>query len=99
LPAGIVSAQEHCLTSDLSRARQTGATPFSTARLAADRAEGRFLASADSDGVWFGVSRIPLTLFTSQGTDALIADVPSAVVDVLQLTCPEHVVVKQKACF
>ena len=62
-------------------------------QLATDRAEGRFLASADSEGAWFGVSRVPLTMCMSQGTDALITDVPSAVIDVLRLVCPEHLVV------
>ena len=42
LPAGIVSAQEHCLTSDVTRARLTGATSLPADRLVADRAEGRF---------------------------------------------------------
>jgi len=93
LPAGIVSAQEHCLTSDVTRARETAATPLSRVQLATDRAEGRFLASADSEGAWFGVSRVPLTMCMSQGTDALITDVPSAVIDVLRLVCPEHLVV------
>jgi hypothetical protein len=93
LPAGIVSGQEHCLTSDFARARATGATAFSRARLSADRAEGRFLASAESDGVWFGVSKVALTVCTIQGQDALLTDVPSPVIDVLRLVCPEHLVV------
>ena len=67
LPTGIVSAQEHCLTSDSTRARETGATALSRSRLATDRAEGRFLASADAEGAWFGVSKAPLTICTSQG--------------------------------
>jgi hypothetical protein len=89
LPAGVVPAQEHCLTSDVARARETGATALSRSRLAADRAEGRFLASADAEGSWFGVSKAPLTICTSQGKDALIADVPPAVVELLRLVCPE----------
>jgi hypothetical protein len=93
LPHGIVSAQEHCLTSDLTRARETGATALPRSRLSTDRAEGRFLASIDADGVWFGVSKVPLTLFMSQGKDAVITDVPSGVIDVLRLMCPEHLVV------
>ena len=61
-------------------------------RLSADSAEGRFLASVESDGAWFGVSKVPLTLCTSQGKDALITDVPSGVIDVLRLTCSELLV-------
>jgi len=93
LPAGIVSAQEHCLTSDVTRARDTGATALPRSRMANDRAEGRFLASADVDGAWFGVSKALLTIYISQGKDALITDVPSAVIDVLRLTCPDLLVV------
>ena len=79
--------------SDSARARETGATALSKSRLSNDRAEGRFLASIDSDGAWFCVSKVPLTLCTSQGKDAVITDVPSAVIDVLRLVCPEHLVV------
>jgi hypothetical protein len=93
LPGGIVSVPEHCLTSDLTRARLTGATALPADRLVADRAEGRLLASAHADGAWFGVSKVPLTLCTSQGKDALIEDVPPGVVDLLRQACPELVVV------
>lgn len=93
VPAGIVSAQEHCLTTDAARARATGATALPKGRLSADRAEGRFLASALSDGEWFGVSKVLLTMCTSGGKDALITDVPPAVIDVLRLACPEQIVV------
>ena len=93
LPEGIVPAQEHCLTSDVTRARTTGATALPADRLLADRAEGRMLACVQSDGAWFGISKIPLTLFTSQGKDAFVSDVPSGVIDVLCLICPELLVV------
>ena len=93
LPVGIVSAQEHCLTSDFTRARETGSTALSRSRLATDRTEGRFLASANVEGEWFGVSKVPLTLYVSQGKDALISDVPPAVIDVLRLVYPERLVV------
>jgi hypothetical protein len=93
LPDGIVPAQEHCLTSDVARARDTGATALPKSRLSTDRAEGRFLASSDSDGAWFAVSKVPLTFYTSQGKNALMTDVPSAVIDVLRLMCPKHLVV------
>ena len=89
---GIVVAQEHCVTSDLQRALSTGATAFPRGRIVSDRNEGRFLASAESGGQWFGLSKVVLTLCTSQGKDALLVGVPPAVVNVLQLTCPGLVV-------
>jgi hypothetical protein len=36
---------------------------------------------------WFCVSKAILTALTSRGRDALIRDVPAAVVDELRLTC------------
>ena len=93
LPAGIVSAQEHCLTSDVTRARISGATALPADRLIADRAEGRFLACAHSEGAWFGVSKVPVTLCPSQGKDVLITDVPPAVIDIYARVCPELLVV------
>ena len=96
LPAGIASAQEHCLTSDVTRARLTGATFLPADRLIADRAQGRLLACAQSEGAWFGVSKVPLTLFVSQGKDAFITDVPREVIDVLRIMCPEILVVMHK---
>jgi hypothetical protein len=93
LPDGIVPAQEHCLTSDVARAGATGATAMPADRLAADRAEGRLLASAQAEGAWFGISKVPLTVCTSQGKDALITDVPPAVIDVLRRACPDLLVV------
>ncbi len=88
----VVSAQEHCLTSDVARAGTTGATSLTADRISADRAEGRWLASARAEGVWFGVSKVLLTIFTSQGKDALITDVPPGVIDVLRVVCPELLV-------
>jgi hypothetical protein len=93
LPDAIVRAQEHCLTSDIARARASGATALPADRLAADHAEGRLLACVQTDGAWFAVSKIPLTLCIGQGKDALIADVPSGVIDVLRRMCPDLVVV------
>lgn len=87
-PPGVVPAQEHCLTSDSARARRTGATVLPPGKIAADRAEGRFLACAQCDGEWFGVSKVPLTLLTSRGESALLTDVPAEVIDVLRATCP-----------
>ena len=92
LPAGIVQAQEHFYTSDLTRALSTGATGCLKADFAADRREGRFLASAELDGTSVGVSKVVLSLLTSQGRDALMTGVPPAIVDVLHLTCPALVV-------
>jgi len=93
LPEGIVTAQEHCLTSDASRAHATGATQVPANRMRADRAEGRFLACAESEGAWFGVSKVPLTVHTAVGKDALMTDVPPAVVDILRVSCPQLLVV------
>ena len=92
LPARIVPAQEHCLTSDPMRARDTAATAVSRSRFLTDRAEGRFLASVEADGAWFGISKALLTICTSEGKDALICDVPPGALDVLRVTCPELLV-------
>ncbi len=62
-----------------------------TRRHANMRKSGR--ASANFEGEWFGVSKVPLTVYVSQGKDALISDVPSAVIDVLRLVCSEQLVV------
>ena len=91
-PEGTVAAQEHCVTSDLQRALATGATAFPKGQIVRDRNEGRFLASANEDGKWFGISKVILTLCTSQGHDALLTGVPPSVVDTLRLTCPGLVV-------
>jgi hypothetical protein len=91
-PEGTVPAQEHCVTSDLQRALATGATAFPKGQILSDRNEGRFLASADEDGKWFGISKVILTLCTSQGQDALVTGVPPSVVETLRLTCPGLVV-------
>jgi hypothetical protein len=62
------------------------------ARLLADRAEGRFLASVESDGRWIGVSKVVPTLFMGQGRDAVVTGMPLLLIDVLRLTCPGLVV-------
>ena len=87
-PEGTATAQEHCVTSDLQRALATGATAFPKGQIVSDRNEGRFLASAETDGKWFGVSKVVLTACTSQGKDALLTGVPPSVADALHLTCP-----------
>lgn len=93
VPEGVPSAQEHCVTSDLQRALTTGATAFPKSQILLDRKEGRFLASVETEGKWFGVSKVLLTASICRGKDALIADVPEPVIDILRLTCPELVVV------
>jgi hypothetical protein len=93
LPAGAVSAQEQCFTSDLTRGLSGGASVRPKSHILTDRNEGRFLASSESHGKWFGISKVILTMFTSQGRDALITDVPSSVIEVLHLTCPNLVIV------
>ena len=92
LPAAVVTAQEHCVTSDLPRALATGATAFPKSHIVTDRSEGRFLASAETGGKWFAVSKVVLTMCTAEGKDALIVDVPPAVIGVLRLTCPDMIV-------
>ncbi len=87
-PEGTASAQAHCVTSDLQRALATGATAFPKGQIVMDRNEGRFLASANEDGKWFGISKVILTLCTGEGEDALLTAVPPSVVDTLRLTCP-----------
>ena len=91
LPAGVVSAQEHCFTSDVTCALSGAATVRPKSHIVTDRKEGRFLASSEVDGKWFAVSKIILTMLTSQGKDALITGVPPAAIEVLRLTCRELV--------
>src|SRR4029078_8572253 len=76
IPERAVSAQEHCVTSDVKRALATGATAFPKGQILLDRKEGRFLASVEVDGKWFGVSKVLLTACTAQGRHALITGVP-----------------------
>ncbi len=90
LPEGIVSAQEHCITSDLQRALATGGTAFPRSQILLDRKEGRFLASVEVDGKWFAVSKALLTACICQG---LITDVPVSVVGTLQLTCQDLLII------
>jgi len=87
LPDGLASAQEHCLMSDLQRALAVGAAAFPKSHIVSDRKEGRFLASGEIDGKWFGVSKMVLTI-VKEGRDAVITDVPPPVMNVLQLICP-----------
>ena len=96
LPKGIVSAQEHYVTSDLQRALANGGTAFPKSQILLDRKEGRFLASVEVDGKWFAVSKALLTACLCQGKDALIADVPEVAIDTLKLACPELIVVASR---
>jgi hypothetical protein len=93
LPDGIVSAQEHCVTSDVNRAFSEGTTAFPRSQILSDRNEGRLLASAEVEGRWFGVSKTILTDLIGRGFDALIVDVPEGVIDVMRVTCPGLIVV------
>jgi hypothetical protein len=92
LPAGIAHAEDYCYTSNLNRALSGGTTAVPKDQMLIDRNEGRYLASAESGGEWFAVSKVILTLFTSQGKDALISGVPQQVIEVLRLTCPGLIV-------
>jgi hypothetical protein len=83
LPPDTVSAEDHVVTSDLTRAFSTAATAFPRNQILRDRNEARFLASAEIDGKWFAVSKTLLTKILSQGQNAVITDVPDVV-----LTCP-----------
>jgi len=96
-PDGVVPAQEHCVTSDVNRAMVTGTTAFPKSQILSDRNEGRFLASAEIDGKWFGVSKTILTEVIGQGRDALITDVPEQVLEVLRLMCAGLVAVVSPA--
>ncbi len=96
-PDGVVPAQEHCVTSDVNRALATGTTAFPKSQILRDRNEGRFLASAEIDGKWFGVSKTILTEVIGRGRDALITDVPEQVLEVLRLTCSGLVAVVAEA--
>jgi hypothetical protein len=55
--------------------------------MALDRAEARFLASAEIDGQWFGVSKLLLTMLLAQGRDAVLTDIPAPLVEMLRLVC------------
>jgi hypothetical protein len=88
LPAGVAHADEYCYTSNLNRALSGGMTAVPKDQMLIDRNEGRYLASVERGGDWFAVSKVILTLFLSQGKDALISGVPQQVIEVLHLTCP-----------
>jgi len=87
-PAAGDADTEYCITSDVQLALSTGATAFPRSQFLMDRNEGRFLASAEVDGKWFGVSKAVLTERLAQGHDVVLRNVPQNVIDVLRLTCP-----------
>ena len=64
------------------------------AQILVDRDEARFLGSVElDDGQWFAVSKLLLTMIIAQGRDAQLMGLPTAVIDVLRLTCPELITV------
>ncbi len=83
-----MAADDYCVTSDATRARPEGVSLYPRSQLLIDRNEGRYMASVRTGDEWFGISKVILTMFTSQGTDAVITTVPDAALDVLRLTCP-----------
>jgi len=85
------NAQEHCVTSDAARATATGAIAFPKSQILVDRNEGRYLASGEWDGRWFGLSKMLLTICLAQGKDAVVAEVPAGAVEILNKTCPDLV--------
>jgi hypothetical protein len=87
-PGSAVNAQGHVVTSDIQWALSSGATAFPRSHFLADRQEGRYLASVEQDGKWFGVSKVVLTACLARGMDAVIAGVPASLVARLRLTCP-----------
>ncbi|HEY6466331.1 MAG TPA: hypothetical protein VIY69_10095 [Candidatus Acidoferrales bacterium] len=92
LPAGIVSPNEYCFTSNTDRTSSTGWPALPITQILLDRNEGRYLASAECDGEWFAVSKFILTLFICQGTDVLLSDVPPRLIENLLVTCPGLIV-------
>jgi hypothetical protein len=87
----LTPAQDHCFTSDLRAALAGAATHCPAAQIREDRNEGRYLASREVDGHWRAVSKVILTLLTAEGRHAVIRDMPAAMIDVMQLTCPDIV--------
>lgn len=80
-------AQDFCVTTDVGLALATGATAFPRSQFMSDRHEGRYLASAETGGHWFGVSKAVMTARIARGQDAVMTGVPQNVIDVLRLTC------------
>ena len=84
-----VNAQDHVITSDIQWAMTTGATAFPRSHFLADRQKGRYLASVEQDGKWFGVSKVVLTGCLARGLDAVVTGLPPALVARLRVTCAE----------
>ena len=91
-PPDAVRADAYCVTSDPKLVRPDGPERYPDDQLLVDRHEGRYLASVQSRGGWFGISKVILTDFTSHGIDAALTDVPHEAVEVAQLTCPGIIV-------
>ena len=99
LPAGIVSAQEHCLTSDVTRARACDWQSHRRCRRTGCRRSCRRTIARlrNVRGCLVRYFKGPADLiYTSQGKDVLITDVPRAVIDILRMVCPEMLVVIDK---
>jgi hypothetical protein len=90
VPADAVPGAEYCFCSDPRH--PSGATTAPVADILASRREGRYLASVESGGHWFAISKNVLTMETSRGRDVLLRDVPAPAVALLRLTCPDLVV-------
>jgi hypothetical protein len=76
VPPDAVTNAAFVFTSDQARASGRGETFAPDDRMVSDRREGAFLASADVDGHWVGVSKLVLTLALEQGRDVAISHVP-----------------------
>jgi hypothetical protein len=92
LPAGIVSANEYCFTSNVGRASSEGWRALPISQILIDRNEGRYLGSAKCDGEWFAVPKFVLTLFICPGADVVLFDVPPKLIEILLVTCPGLIV-------
>lgn len=96
-PEGIEPRPVACLTTDPKR--EAGTIQWKINDFVNDRHEGKFLASCKSEGGWFGVPKGLLTLLLGQGEDALVIDVPEAAIEILRLTCPYVVVLRNSSVY
>lgn len=92
-PDGLEPRAGACVTTDPTRG--VGTEPCGIEDFLNDKHEGKFLASCEADGGWFGVPKGLLTLILGQGEDAVLIDVPQAAIEVLRLTYPDVVVLEK----